>query len=607
MRKLTYALLILTIMACFSCGSPKKEDNKATIANETNLLNAFLNHSFDRRLDRDPMFAEVIGVKTHPDKWNDLSDSFAQVNNNAIKADLDSLKTYDTSKLDANAKLSYALFEMNCKDALESFQYRYNNFPVNQQDGMHTDAPTFLQNICMIKNLGDAKNYITRVKGFKKLFYQVITNIKIREAKGIIAPKFVYPEVLAACKNVITGAPFDNGKEKSPLYKDFLSKIDTLKTIKAATRDSLHTVIEESLNNSVKPAYDTLMAVLTAQEQKATDRVGAWTFPDGDKYYQLNLRLNTTTNMKAEEIYQFGLQEVARIQGEIKVLMARLQFKGSVQDFFVYMTDPKNPHSFYPNDEEGRKKYLALATDYINNMKKKLDGLFKTKPKADIIVKAVEKFREPSAETAFYEQPAPDGSRPGRFYVNLRDMSQSPVFQLEALAYHEGIPGHHMQISIAQELQNMPQFRKFDGNNAYVEGWALYCESIPKEIGFYQDIYQDFGRLSMELMRAARCVVDPGIHYKHWSKDSAISYFRHNTAEPPKECEHAIERYIIWPGQATGYKIGMHKIQELRAKAQKELGSKFDIREFHDVILVNGALPLSILETEVNNYIARKK
>jgi len=312
--------------------------------------------------------------------------------------------------------------------------------------------------------------------------------------------------------------------------------------------------------------------------------------------------------MTPQQIYDFGLSEVARIQGEIHGIMKQVNFRNdNIQDFFAFVKDPENKRSFLPNTDAGRAEYLARATDYVARMKARLDEIFITKPKADIIVKAVEKFRESSAGSAFYEQPAIDGTRPGRYYVNLVDMTQSPLYQLEALSYHEGIPGHHMQISIAQELTGIAQFRKYGDYTAYVEGWGLYCERLPKEMGgFYSDPYSDFGRLSMELLRAARCVVDPGIHYKHWSRTRAINYFKQNTAEPPMECEHAIERYIIWPGQATAYKIGMAKILELREKAKKQLGNKFNIREFHDIVLTRGALPLDMLEENVNAWMKNK-
>jgi uncharacterized protein (DUF885 family) len=305
------------------------------------------------------------------------------------------------------------------------------------------------------------------------------------------------------------------------------------------------------------------------------------------------------------EIHELGLKEVARIQGEMKEIMKKVKFKNdNLHDFFDFMRTDKQ--FYYPNTPEGKEQYRVKAVALIDHMKTELDKLFLTKPKADIEVKAVEPFREKSAGGAFYEEPALDGSRPGRYYINLYDMSNQATYQMDALAYHEGIPGHHMQIAIAQELKNIPEFRKNGGNTAYVEGWALYSEKIPKEIGFYQDPYADFGRLAMELFRAARLVVDTGIHRKKWTRAQALKYFKDNTPNPEGDNVKEIERYIVWPSQATGYKIGMNKILELRENAKKKLADKFDIREFHDVILTSGPLPLNFLEDLVNAWIKNK-
>jgi uncharacterized protein (DUF885 family) len=296
---------------------------------------------------------------------------------------------------------------------------------------------------------------------------------------------------------------------------------------------------------------------------------------------------------------------VARIHGEMQAIMTEVGFEGSLQDFFEFMrTDPR----FYkPETEEGRAEYLAEAEAAIEKMKGDLPKLFNTFPKADMDVKAVEPFREKSAGKAFYSRPAPDGSRPGIYYANLYSMADMPTYQLEALAFHEGIPGHHMQIAIAQELDAIPSFRKFGGYTAYSEGWGLYSELVPKEMGYYSDPYSDFGRLAMEIWRAARLVVDTGIHSQRWTREQAIEYLMDNTPNPQGDCKKAIERYIVMPGQATAYKIGMLKIVELRARARAQLGDAFDIREFHDVVLRDGAVPLAVLEETVDAWLTGRK
>ena len=284
--------------------------------------------------------------------------------------------------------------------------------------------------------------------------------------------------------------------------------------------------------------------------------------------------------------------------------MKQVGFDGSLQEFFQHLQT--EPRFTYEDSDAGRDAYLKEATRLIDVMKGELDAVFLTKPKADLEVRRVEAFREKAAGKAFYNRPAPDGSRPGYYYANLYKITDMPKYQMEALAYHEGIPGHHMQIAMAQELEGIPKFRKFGGYTAYTEGWGLYSEFLPKEMGFYEDPYSDFGRLAMEIWRAARLVVDTGLHDKKWTRQQAIDYLTTNTPNPLNDCVKAIERYIVMPGQATAYKIGMIKIQDLRADAKKRLGDKFDIREYHAVVLDSGPVPLNILEERVNDWVESK-
>jgi uncharacterized protein (DUF885 family) len=334
-------------------------------------------------------------------------------------------------------------------------------------------------------------------------------------------------------------------------------------------------------------------------------RDGAWKLPDGDAFYNRALARTTTTDMDAETIHNLGLAEVERIHGEMRDIMRDVNFDGDLQAFFEFTR--VDSQFYYPDTPEGKERYLSEATAWIDDMKARLDTLFLVKPQADLVVKAVEPFREKSAGKAFYQRPAPDGSRPGTYYANLYTMEAMPIYQMEALAYHEGIPGHHMQIAIAQELQGIPKFRRFGGYTAYTEGWGLYAELIPKEIGLYDNPYSDFGRLAMELWRACRLVVDTGIHAKKWTREEAIDYLKLNTPNPESDIVKAIERYIVMPSQATAYKVGMLKILELRERAKQVLGEKFDIREFHDAVLKQGPLPLTVLEGQVDIWIAKKQ
>jgi len=598
---------IFTCMAGVALFTACKNNNAGTASTgETARLNKFLDSVFDKNLLRHPMQATYLGQKTNYGKWDDISDRAALENlafDTAMLAQMK--KNFDTASLDKQGKISYKLFEYNIKNEIEAFPYRFDNYPINQEDGLHTEVPTFLINVHLVDSVKDAKDYISRLAGMDALFGQLIVNLNTRAEKGIVAPQFVFPKVMDACKNVITGAPFDDSKINSPLIADFITKVNKL-SVPDSVKTNLIKEANAALLSSVKPAYEKLITCLQELSKKAPAQGGAWSMPDGDKFYAMAVRQTTTTNLTPEEIYQTGLKEVARVQGEIQALMKKVGHEhDSLPAFFNFMR--YDQQFFYPNTDAGRAAYLAKATGIIDTMRTRLNDIFITKPKAPIVVMNVEKFRENSAGNGFYEQASPDGKRPGRFYVNLTDMKQCPTYELEALAYHEGIPGHHMQISIAQELTGVPEFRKYGDYTAYVEGWGLYSEYLPKEMGFYKDTYSDIGRLCMELLRAARLVVDPGLHYKHWTREQGIAYFRRNTAEAPDECVHAIERYIIWPGQATAYKIGMMKILELREKAKKELGPKFNIREFHEVVITNGALPLNVLEDLVDEWIAKKK
>jgi uncharacterized protein (DUF885 family) len=586
--------------------APGKTYTPEQIFSESKRANEFFDKNFDDFVARHPQFASQLGIKTGYDKWEDLSDAsnaedlaFSVQNLARLKRD------FDFDALDPQTQLSWKLFENDVQQNAEGFRFRFHNYPVNQMFGWHSQTPTFLINIHRVDSVPDAEAYIARLNGIAKQADQVIENLELRAGKGIVPPKFVFPLVLDACKNVIKGKPFEQSETDSTLLADFTKKVTALKDVDQPTRDRLLADANQALLESFQPAYQKLIAFLEAQEKTAPAEGGAWQFPDGRSYYEFALRRTTTTKMTGDEIHDLGLKEVARIHAEMTKIKEKVKFKGDLQAFFQFMRTDKQ---FYlPDTEEGRAEYLKRATDIINTMRGRLDELFLTKPKADVQVKAVEKFREKSAGKAFYQGPAPDGSRPGMFYVNLAEMKSTPTYELEGLAYHEGIPGHHMQIAIAQELQGIPKFRRMGSRyTAYSEGWGLYTELIPKEMGLYQDPYSDFGRLGLELWRAGRLVVDTGIHHKKWTRQQAIDYLKKNTPNAEADCVEAINRYIVMPSQATAYKIGMLKILELREKAKKQLGAKFDLRQFHDVVLTSGPVPLETLEELVDKWVKSK-
>ncbi len=592
------ALAALVLLSVPLLAAPPNEQSYTheRIATESKRANEFFNKCFDEHVARHPQFASSLGIKKDYDKWEDLSDASTAEDLAISLQNLATLKRdYNFDSLDPQTQLSWRLFEQDVQTNAEGFRFRFNNYPVNQMFGWHANTPTFLINIHRIDSVPDAEAYVARLNGVANQADQLISNLQTRAEKGIVPPKFVFPLVLDACRKVTQGKPFDQSGADSTLLADFTKKVTGLKDIDQATRDRLLADANKALTSSFQPAYQKLIAFLDAQEKTAPAEGGAYQFPDGRDFYEFALRRTTTTKLSADEIHELGLNEVARIHGEMGKIKDKVGFRGDLQAMFKFMREDKQ---FYlPDTEEGRADYLNRATKMIDTMRGRLDELFLTKPKADLVVKAVEKFREKSAGKAFYQQPAPDGSRPGMFYVNLADMKSTPIYELEALAYHEGIPGHHMQIAIAQELTGVPKFRKFGTRfTAYSEGWGLYTEQIPKGMGFYQDPYSDFGRLAMELWRAGRLVVDTGLHHKRWTRQQAIDYLIKNTPNAEDDCVEAINRYIVSPSQATAYKIGMLKILELREQAKKQLGAKFDIRQFHDVVLTSGPVPLDILE-----------
>lgn len=570
-------------------------------------INAWFEEAWESEVARSPEQQTFLGRKTNYDQWDDPSDEFAQEDHRIEQAKLAEMRAmFDAGKLDASARLSYRLFEYSAERSEKAFPYRNHWYRFSHFRAPHSSAPAFLINQHKIDTVADAEAYIARLEGLKANFAGHQKAAEDQFERGIYPPKWSYAKMIETAKNIVTGAPFDNSGRPSTILADFTDKIGKLDASPAA-KAALKKRAEAALLKSVRPAYQNLVAMFERQMAIASNDDGAWKLPEGDAYYNVQLERMTTTQMTADEIHDLGLREVARIHAEMDAIRKKVGFKGDLKAFFAFMREDKDKRFTYPDTDEGRERYLVEATAAIDAMRARLDELFITKPKADMIVKRVEPFREKSAGKAFYQRPAPDGSRPGVYYANLYEMAAMPTYQLEALAYHEGIPGHHMQIAIAQELEDVPSFRRFGGFTAYSEGWGLYSEWIAKEMGFYSDPYSDFGRLAMELWRAGRLVVDTGIHQKRWTRQQAIDWLIENTPNAEGDAESSIERYVVMPGQATAYKVGMLKIQELRARAEKKLGRKFDVREFHDAVLRNGAAPLAILEENIDAWIATKK
>ncbi len=578
----------------------------AQIQAESAKANAYFDRVFDEAVERSPQFLAQLGIKKDMDKWDDISEA-RQLEDFVINVQqLGELKrTINFEALDEQAQVSYRMWVEAAERTIEGWKWRYHNYPLNQMSGLHSEAPAFLINFHPIDNEADARAYLARLNGMGAMFDQLIAGVKIRAAKNIVPPRFVFPIVIESCREVIKGEPFDQSLTKNPLLADFETKVNALKELDPAKKSQLIADARLALTGSVKTTYEKLISLLQEQEKTATDDDGVWKVSEGADFYAFALRGSTTTRLTAEEIHQLGLREVARIHAGMEAIMKQVGFKGDLQAFFKFVRD--DPQFYYPSTAAGRAAYIKRANELIDAMRNRLDEFFITKPKAALVVKPVEPFREQGSAAAFYEQPSADGSRPGAYYVNTIDMKSIPIFEMETLVHHEAIPGHHMQIAIAQELTGMPKFRMYGGNTAYAEGWALYAEYFPKEYGFYSDPMQDFGRLYDELLRAVRLVVDSGIHAKKWTRQQTIDYFKANTPINERDIITETNRYIVWPSQATAYKVGMLKILELREHAKQQLGAKFDIREYHDLVLKDGNVPMSILEENVNAWIARKK
>lgn len=595
------ALMLALPLAAAPASASLTQQETAEAPSESQRLNAWFEQIEQEDLERSPLMKAYRGIiDADYGQWGDVSHAFAEESFQISEARLAYMReNFDFDALDASAQLSWRLFEYRQHNARRNQPFSRHGYVFHQMSGMHANIPVFLTTIHRINSAETAQAWVSRAATVDEVMNTLIDEAETRFAMGIQPPAWMYDYIIETSQNVISGAPFDDG-EANIVWESFERNIRQI-NISDADRARLLDEGRAALLSWVEP-YQRLIATMESQREAAAPGDGVWRLPDGEAYYNARLANFTTTNLTAQEIHDLGVENVARIHREMEAIMAEVGFEGSLQDFFVFMRD--DPQFYYPNTDEGRQAYLDEATRIIETINERLPEYFITLPQHALEVRRVEAFREASAGKAFYSRPAPDGSRPGIYYANLRDMNDMPIYQMEALAYHEGNPGHHMQLAIMTDLQDIPAFRRFGGFTAYSEGWGLYTEYLPLEMGFYEDPYSNFGRLAMELWRAARLVVDTGLHYKQWSREEAIAYLTENTPNSLGDATNAIERYIVMPGQATAYMIGMLKILELRERAETELGDRFDIRVFHEVILRDGAVPLEVLEELVDAWIA---
>jgi uncharacterized protein (DUF885 family) len=599
---LTNGLITLALMSSVlaSCADTDPEQS------ETDRINGWFAVQFEEVLSLNPLFATRLGRKTNYDKIDDFSEegeaallSWQQQSVSDLRA------SFNYDALSEDAKISYDLwvYQYEKDKALEP--YRNHRYMFTHQSGPNIYLPNLMINYHSVQTKQDMQDYITRVGGVARAIDQTLVRAKSQTTLGIRPPYFSYSGAIIQSRNLVSGYPFEEGADESALYADAKRKIAELVARSEITEEEGQELLREvkaALLTQLLPTYEALITWLQRDSDNVSDKAhGVGALVDGENYYNARLKNQTTVGLTADQIHALGLREVARLRTEIGALMETVGFEGDLQAFFEFVrTDAQ---FYYPDTDAGRQRYLDDSAAYLDHIDEKLPEYFGLLPKADLVVKRVESYRERDGGAQHYTPAKPDGSKPGIYYAHLSDMTSMSKSTMEAVAYHEGNPGHHMQISIAQELEDVPEFRKYIFSTSYSEGWGLYSELLAKEMGAYQDPYSEYGRLTTEIWRAIRLVVDTGIHAQGWSEEDAIRYFQENSPIPLGAVKSEVHRYFANPAQATAYKIGALKILELRQKAKSALGENFDIRAFHDKVLGAGSVPLPILERIIDRWI----
>lgn len=520
-----------------------------------------------------------------------------------LREDLATLRDYDREALDEGTRLSYDVLEYFLAIQEEGERFSLHNYPLNQLFGVQSNFVTFLATQHGVASEADAEAYVARLGKTPAMVGQVMEGLEAREAAGILPPTFVVEKVLAEMR-AFTATP----ATENILYTSFVEKLDKLPagSLDAARRDELLASVEAAITDAVYPGYGRFIAYYDRLLPLTRGNHGVWALPEGDAFYAWSARLHTSTDMTPAQIHQLGLDEVARIEAEMDaILVTEGLVEGSIGARVQQVATRAD--QLYADTDAGRAAIIADFTRIIEEVDAGIGEHFNVRPKMGVKVERVPEFREKTAPGAYYNPPAFDGSRPGIFYINLRNTAEVAKFGMRTLAYHEAIPGHHFQTTIQQELTGVPTFRKILPFTAFSEGWALYTERLAWEIGFQDQPLDNLGRLQAEMFRAVRLVVDTGLHDQRWTREQAIAYMLDKTGMPETDVVAEIERYLVMPGQALAYKVGMNKILELRARAQEALGPKFALRDFHDLVLTGGDLPLALLERRVDAWIEAKR
>lgn len=601
--RLTLALLLACATPLAFVPVPATAQTAPENVQDAALLQ-FLDQAFDARVSLQPETLTQLGLKTDNDRLNDYTDAAAVREQALAERQLTEMRArFRPEQLSKRAQISFRLFEYDVERSRKAFAFRKLRFPVTTNGSPAGDIPVLLINNHKVDTVADAEAYIARLRDTERVMREVAATMRAQAAQGVVPNAVNFAPARADAGKVLVGAPFDSGPD-STLMADFRKKVGAL-DVPPAVKEKLLADASAALTGPLRTGYDVLIAAIDEVAPLSKGNFGVWSLPGGDAYYADQLESATTTNLTADQIHALGLKQVAAIRQEMEAIKREVGFDGTLNQFFDHIrTDPEFK---YPNTEAGRETYLKDARAVIASVMDVAPRYFSVLPKAALEVRAVEKWREATAPTAFYNQPSADGSRPGIYYVNLVDMNQTQKVQVAGISVHEGAPGHHFQIARQQELTGIPKFRMFGGYGAYMEGWGLYSERLAGEMGAYKGPYERFGMLSLQVWRAIRLVLDTGIHSKRWTRDQAIAYFRANSSVSDTDIAREVDRYFNWPGQATSYMVGQLKIAELRARAERELGQRFDIREFHEAILSEGALPLNVLEEQVDQYIAAKR
>ena len=586
------SLLGSVTLAVPALPAPVAASPSADVSARVKALNALLAEQWQHTLENSPEFATILGDLRYNDRWSDVSLAH-QAAERKVNADfLKRFEAIDTTGFSDEDKLNQQLMVRQLREGLKSYDLKLNEMPLDQMNGMHLQLPGFVSSI-PFDNAKQYEDYLARLRAVPRALEQVTEVARQGMKDGMMPPRYLLEKVVAQIDSI--AAPAGEASSFAEPLKRFP------KSVSEADRKRLHDAIVAAIDNDVRPAYRKLgQFVAKDYAPHGRSEPGVWQLANGDAIYRFQVEQMTTTKETPERIHEIGLAEVKRIEAEMTAIA-----KGQgYQDLASFREALKHDPKLQP---KSRQDILDRYRGFIAQMQPELPKLFGLLPKTKVEVMPVEEYREKEAPGAEYHQGTPDGSRPGQVYVNTGDFASRTTLTIESTAYHEAIPGHHMQISIAQALPGLPPFRQQAGYNAYVEGWALYAERLGKDIGFYKDPLSDYGRLSDELLRADRLVLDTGVHYKHWTRQQMVDFFHAHSSQDEPDIQAETDRYITWPGQALGYKMGQLKILELRERAKAQLGERFDIRAFHDQILGGGALPLDVLEARTDAWIAAVK